>query len=56
MMDSPFVSVVETVIEIARHDQQSGDWLCPAEASASGLTSASCYHVKEDVPFQLGKG
>ena len=38
-----------TAIGIDRPCPQSGDWLCLAEASASGLTSASSYHVKENV-------
>jgi len=38
-----------TAIGIVRPCPQSGDWPCPAEASASGLTSASCYHVKEGI-------
>jgi hypothetical protein len=32
-----------------RLNPQSGDWPCLAEASASGLTSASCYHVEENI-------
>src|SRR5271156_4931041 len=28
---------------------QLDDWPCLAEASASGLTSASCYHVEENI-------
>ena len=43
-MKSPFV---ETVNEIDRPCPQLDDWPCLAEASASGLTSASCYHVEE---------
>src|SRR5271166_4186663 len=38
-----------TAIGIVRPCPQSGDWPCLAEASASGLTSASCYHVEENV-------
>src|SRR5260370_36960605 len=38
-----------TAIGIVRPCQQSGDWPCQAEASASGLALASCYHVKENV-------
>jgi hypothetical protein len=36
-----------TVNEIDRPCPQSGDWPYLAEASDSGLTSASCYHVEE---------
>ena len=38
-----------TAIRIVRPCPQSGDRPCLAEASASGLTSASCYHVEENV-------
>ena len=41
-MESPFA---ETVIETDRYCPQLDDWTCRDEASASGLTSASCYHV-----------
>ena len=43
------LSFAGTAIGIVRPCPQSGDWPCLAEASASGLTSASCYHVKENV-------
>jgi hypothetical protein len=43
-MKSPFAG---TVIEIDRPCPQLDDWRGLAEASASGLTSASCYHVEE---------
>src|ERR1700689_2716569 len=36
-------------IGIVRPCPQSGDWPCLAEASASGLTSASCYHIEENI-------
>jgi hypothetical protein len=39
----------ETAIGIVRLCPQLDYWPCPAEASASGMTSASCYHVKENV-------
>jgi hypothetical protein len=36
-------------IDTDRLCPQSGDWLCLAEADASVPTSASCYHVEEDI-------
>jgi len=36
-------------IEIDRPCPQSGNWLCAAEAAASEATSASCYHVEENI-------
>jgi hypothetical protein len=44
-MKSPFAG---TVIETDRPCPQLDDWPCLAEASASRLTSASCYHVEEN--------
>lgn len=38
-----------TAIGIGRPCPQSGDWPYLAEVSASGLTSAPCYHVEEDI-------
>jgi hypothetical protein len=40
--------VAGTAIGSVRPCPQLDDWPCPAEA-ASGMTSASCYHVKENV-------
>jgi hypothetical protein len=41
--------VAGTAIGIVRPCPQLDYWLCLAEASASGTTSASCYHVKENI-------
>jgi len=42
-------SFAGTVIETDRRCPQLDDWPCLAEASASGLTSTSCYHVEENI-------
>jgi hypothetical protein len=39
----------ETVVETDRPCPQLDCWPCLAEASASGMTSASCYHVEENI-------
>ena len=49
MANRPIFSIkspsAETVIETDRYCPQLDDWTCRDEVSASGLTSASCYHV-----------
>jgi len=39
----------ETAIGIVHPCPQLDDWPCLAEVSASGLTSASSYHVEENI-------
>ena len=41
--------VGRTVVGIDRLCLQLADWLCSAEADASVPTSASCYHVEENI-------